>query len=82
MFFNTNSFNTSGTTEAFLHAVASKDQLSRSNKFMFVCSGVYIVLNLLLLPTAGTIGLIAANSISILSGFISILGCQSQMSKN
>lgn len=54
-----------GTSEAFLHAVATKDQLYSSNIFMIICSVSYIVLNIILLRLAGIVGLIAANSINM-----------------
>ena len=56
----------SGTSEAFLHAVATENQLKRSNDSLLIFSLVYIVLNVLLIRSAGAIGLILANSLSIL----------------
>nr|CAD1818725.1 unnamed protein product [Ananas comosus var. bracteatus] len=55
-----------GTSEAFLHAVANEAQLKRSNDSLLIFSGIYIALNVLLIKSAGAVGLIAANSISIL----------------
>ncbi|KAH0907769.1 hypothetical protein HID58_039596, partial [Brassica napus] len=59
-----------GTSEAFLHAVGTEDQLKRSNDMLLVFSLVYIVLNILLIRSAGAIGLILANSLSILHPYI------------
>lgn len=59
-----------GTSEAFLHAVGTEDQLKRSNDMLLVFSLVYIVLNILLIRSAGAIGLILANSLSILHPFM------------
>lgn len=56
----------SGTSEAFLHAVATENQLKRSNDSLLVFSLIYLVLNVLLMRSAGAVGLILANSISIL----------------
>ena len=56
----------SGTSEAFLHAVATENQLKRSNDSLLVFSVIYIVLNVLLIRSAGAVGLILANSLSIL----------------
>ncbi|KVI04522.1 RFT1-like protein [Cynara cardunculus var. scolymus] len=55
-----------GTSEAFLHAVATEDQLKRSNNSLVLFSFVYIVLNILLIRSAGAVGLIFANALSIL----------------
>ncbi|CAD5195468.1 unnamed protein product [Musa acuminata subsp. malaccensis] len=55
-----------GTSEAFLHAVANERQLKRSNDSLLIFSGIYIALNVILIRSAGAIGLIAANSLSIL----------------
>lgn len=55
-----------GTSEAFLHAVATENQLKRSNDSLLVFSVIYVVLNVLLIRTTGAIGLIVANSLSIL----------------
>lgn len=61
------SFNfASGTSEAFLHAVATEDQLKRSNDSLLVFSVIYIVMNVILIQSAGSVGLILANSLSIL----------------
>ncbi|XP_074312475.1 uncharacterized protein LOC141647974 [Silene latifolia] len=51
-----------GTSEAFLHAVADESQLKRSNDSLLVFSLIYILLNILLVRSAGAIGLIIANS--------------------
>lgn len=58
-----------GTTEAFLHAVADETQLKRSNNSLLIFSAIYIILNVLLIRSAGAVGLITANSISILFDF-------------
>nr|CAD1818735.1 unnamed protein product [Ananas comosus var. bracteatus] len=55
-----------GTSEAFLHAVANEAQLKRSNDSLLIFSGIYIALNVLLIKSAGAVGLIAANSINML----------------
>ncbi|KAJ1703825.1 hypothetical protein LUZ63_003604 [Rhynchospora breviuscula] len=55
-----------GTTEAFLHAVANETQLKRSNQSLLIFSGIYVILNVLLIRSAGAVGLIAANSINML----------------
>ncbi|XP_012853141.1 PREDICTED: protein RFT1 homolog [Erythranthe guttata] len=55
-----------GTSEAFMHAVATENQLKRSNDSLLVFSLIYLVLNVLLIRSAGAIGLILANSLSIL----------------
>ncbi|ESR34867.1 hypothetical protein CICLE_v10004737mg [Citrus x clementina] len=55
-----------GTSEAFLHAVATEDQLKRSNDSLLVFSVIYIVMNVILIQSAGAVGLILANSLSIL----------------
>lgn len=56
----------SGTSEAFLHAVATENQIKRSNDSLLVFSVIYLVLNVLLIRSAGAVGLIVANSLSIL----------------
>ena len=56
----------SGTSEAFLHAVATENQLKRSNDSLLVFSLIYVALNVLLIRSAGAVGLIFANSLSIL----------------
>lgn len=61
-----------GTSEAFLHAIGTEDQLKRSNDMLLVFSLVYITLNILLIRSAGAIGLILANSLSILHPFINV----------
>ncbi|XVF54950.1 hypothetical protein PTKIN_Ptkin05aG0221800 [Pterospermum kingtungense] len=55
-----------GTSEAFLHAVATENQLKRSNDSLLVFSLIYVALNVLLIRSAGAVGLIFANSLSIL----------------
>ncbi|XP_062190574.1 uncharacterized protein LOC133893544 isoform X3 [Phragmites australis] len=55
-----------GTSEAFLHAVANEDQLKKSNDILLLFSAIYIVLNIVLIKSAGAVGLIAANSINML----------------
>ncbi|KAL6524869.1 hypothetical protein OROMI_030462 [Orobanche minor] len=52
-----------GTSEAFLHAVATEDQLKQSNDSLLVFSLIYLILNVLLIRTSGAIGLIIANSL-------------------
>ncbi|XP_059452441.1 uncharacterized protein LOC132183062 isoform X1 [Corylus avellana] len=55
-----------GTSEAFLHAVATENQLKRSNDSLLVFSLIYIVLNVLLIRSAGAVGLILANSLNMI----------------
>ncbi|KAI3935726.1 hypothetical protein MKX01_032910 [Papaver californicum] len=55
-----------GTSEAFLHAVASEDQLKRSNDSLLIFSGIYVVLNVVLIQSAGAVGLILANSLNMI----------------
>ncbi|ONK73574.1 uncharacterized protein A4U43_C04F33060 [Asparagus officinalis] len=55
-----------GTSEAFLHAVANESQLKQSNKYLLRFSGVYIILNVILIRYAGAVGLIAANSLNMI----------------
>ncbi|KAG2714176.1 hypothetical protein I3760_03G013800 [Carya illinoinensis] len=55
-----------GTSEAFLHAVATENELKRSNDSLLVFSLIYIVLNVLLIRSAGAIGLILANSLNMI----------------
>ncbi|KAL0728474.1 hypothetical protein Bca4012_024567 [Brassica carinata] len=45
-----------GTSEAFLHAIGTEDQLKRSNDMLLVFSLIYITLNILLIRSAGAIG--------------------------
>ncbi|KAL5129576.1 Protein RFT1 [Glycine soja] len=45
-----------GTSEAFMHAVATESQLKRSNDSLLVFSLIYIVLNVLLIRSAGAVG--------------------------
>ncbi|XP_059634206.1 uncharacterized protein LOC132276673 isoform X2 [Cornus florida] len=59
-----------GTSEAFLHAVATENQLKRSNDSLLVFSLIYIVLNVLLIRSAGAVGLIVANSLNMTSRII------------
>ncbi|KAL7129131.1 hypothetical protein ABFS83_04G185700 [Erythranthe nasuta] len=54
-----------GTSEAFMHAVATENQLKRSNDSLLVFSLIYVVLNVLLIRSAGAIGLILANSLNM-----------------
>ncbi|KAL2329355.1 hypothetical protein Fmac_022782 [Flemingia macrophylla] len=54
-----------GTSEAFMHAVASESQLKRSNDSLLIFSLIYIVLNVLLIRLAGAVGLIMANSLNM-----------------
>jgi oligosaccharide translocation protein RFT1 len=56
----------SGTSEAFLHSVANESQLKQSNDMLLLFSAIYIVLNVIFIKSAGAVGLIAANSVSIL----------------
>ncbi|OVA06552.1 RFT1 [Macleaya cordata] len=55
-----------GTSEAFLHAVASETQLKRSNDSLLIFSGIYVALNVLLIQSAGAVGLILANSLNMI----------------
>ncbi|XP_062187184.1 uncharacterized protein LOC133890704 isoform X1 [Phragmites australis] len=55
-----------GTSEAFLHAVANENQLKQSNDMLLLFSVIYILLNVVLIKSAGAVGLIAANSINML----------------
>ncbi|KAI3464774.1 hypothetical protein Pfo_021437 [Paulownia fortunei] len=55
-----------GTSEAFLHAVATENQLKQSNDSLLVFSLIYLVLNVLLIRSAGAIGLILANSLNMI----------------
>ncbi|XP_074564922.1 uncharacterized protein LOC141821394 [Curcuma longa] len=59
-----------GTSEAFLHAIANERQIQKSNNLMFVFSGIYVALNIILVRSAGAIGLIAANSLNMFSRII------------
>ncbi|CAL0308328.1 unnamed protein product [Lupinus luteus] len=54
-----------GTSEAFMHAVATESQLKHSNDSLLVFSLIYIVLNVLLIRSAGAVGLIVANSLNM-----------------
>ncbi|XP_031402525.1 protein RFT1 homolog [Punica granatum] len=54
-----------GTSEAFLHAVADKNQLHHSNASLFAFSWVNVLLNVLLIHSAGAVGLIIANSLNM-----------------
>ncbi|XP_039064809.1 protein RFT1 homolog isoform X3 [Hibiscus syriacus] len=54
-----------GTSEAFLHAVATENQLKRSNDSLLVFSLIYVALNVLLIQSAGAVGLILANSLNM-----------------
>ncbi|EPS71927.1 hypothetical protein M569_02831, partial [Genlisea aurea] len=55
-----------GTSEAFLHAVATEHQLKQSNDTLLVFSVIYVVLNVLLIRRAGAVGLILANSLNMI----------------
>ncbi|XP_077242964.1 uncharacterized protein LOC143883503 isoform X2 [Tasmannia lanceolata] len=55
-----------GTSEAFVHAVANESQLKQSNDSLLIFSGIYILLNILLVRSAGAVGLIAANSLNMI----------------
>ncbi|CAA7410286.1 unnamed protein product [Spirodela intermedia] len=55
-----------GTSEAFMHAVADKSQLKKSNNSLVVFSVIYMLLNVSLVQHAGAAGLIAANSINMI----------------
>ncbi|XP_058205416.1 uncharacterized protein LOC131319256 isoform X2 [Rhododendron vialii] len=55
-----------GTSEAFLHAVATENQLKRSNDSLLVFSVIYLALNVLLIQSAGAVGLIVANSLNMI----------------
>ncbi|KAG5538300.1 hypothetical protein RHGRI_019032 [Rhododendron griersonianum] len=55
-----------GTSEAFLHAVATENQLKRSNDSLLVFSVIYLALNVFLIRSAGAVGLIVANSLMLL----------------
>ncbi|KAL6896734.1 hypothetical protein ACP4OV_007306 [Aristida adscensionis] len=57
------------TSEAFLHAVANENQLKQSNDMLLLFSVIYIVLNVLLIKSAGAVGLIAANSIIFIKDY-------------
>ncbi|XP_076944329.1 uncharacterized protein LOC143614917 [Bidens hawaiensis] len=54
-----------GTSEAFLHAVATEDQLKRSNNSLVLFSCIYVALNILLIRSAGAVGLIFANALNM-----------------
>ncbi|PNT75072.1 hypothetical protein BRADI_1g27357v3 [Brachypodium distachyon] len=55
-----------GTSEAFLHSVANEIQLKQSNDMLLLFSAIYTVLNIVLIKSAGAVGLIAANSVNML----------------
>ncbi|RAL52633.1 unnamed protein product [Cuscuta campestris] len=55
-----------GTSEAFLHAVASETELKRSNDSLLVFSLIYLVMNVSLIRSAGAIGLVLANSLNMI----------------
>jgi oligosaccharide translocation protein RFT1 len=52
-----------------MHAVATESQLKRSNDSLLVFSVISVVLNVVLIKISGSVGLIMANSLSILSAF-------------
>lgn len=54
-----------GTSEAFMHAVATENQLKRSNDSLLVFSLISVVLNVLLIKLYGSVGLIVANSLNM-----------------
>ncbi|KAM6598413.1 hypothetical protein CsatA_018022 [Cannabis sativa] len=54
-----------GTSEAFLHAVANENQIKRSNDSLLLFSVIYVVMNVLLIRSAGAVGLIMANSFNM-----------------
>ncbi|KAL5569881.1 hypothetical protein UlMin_026456 [Ulmus minor] len=54
-----------GTSEAFLHAVATENQIKRSNNSLVVFSVIYVAMNVLLIRSAGAVGLIVANTINM-----------------
>ncbi|XP_038709681.1 protein RFT1 homolog isoform X2 [Tripterygium wilfordii] len=54
-----------GTSEAFLHAVATENQIKRSNDSLLVFSLIYLVMNVLLIRSAGAVGLIIANALNM-----------------
>ncbi|KAG5538297.1 hypothetical protein RHGRI_019032 [Rhododendron griersonianum] len=58
-----------GTSEAFLHAVATENQLKRSNDSLLVFSVIYLALNVFLIRSAGAVGLIVANSLICILNF-------------
>ncbi|XP_062092194.1 uncharacterized protein LOC133798039 isoform X1 [Humulus lupulus] len=55
-----------GTSEAFLHAVANENQIKRSNDSLLLFSVIYIAMNVLLIRSAGAVGLIIANSFNMI----------------
>lgn len=55
-----------GTSESFLHAVAKEKQLVQSNLSSFMFAIIHVVLNILLINSAGAVGLILANSINMI----------------
>ncbi|GMP24023.1 hypothetical protein CsSME_00001428 [Camellia sinensis var. sinensis] len=55
-----------GTSEAFLHAVATENQIKRSNDSLLVFSLIYLVMNVVLIRSAGAVGLIVANSLNMI----------------
>ncbi|KAL3521408.1 hypothetical protein ACH5RR_019557 [Cinchona calisaya] len=55
-----------GTSEAFLHAVATEKSLRRWNDSLLVFSFVYIMLNVCLIRSIGAVGLILANSLNMI----------------
>ncbi|KAK2379618.1 hypothetical protein P8452_36033 [Trifolium repens] len=54
-----------GTSEAFMHAVATESQLKRSNDSLLVFSVISVVLNVVLIKLSGSVGLIMANSLNM-----------------
>ncbi|CAI9092026.1 OLC1v1027162C3 [Oldenlandia corymbosa var. corymbosa] len=55
-----------GTSEAFLHAVATEKALRRWNDSLLYFSLIYVVLNICLIRSIGAVGLILANIINMI----------------
>lgn len=55
-----------GTSEAFLHAVATENQLKQWNCYSTLFSFIYLILNVYLIQSAGAVGLILANILNML----------------
>ncbi|KAL6315418.1 hypothetical protein AAG906_000532 [Vitis piasezkii] len=54
-----------GTVEAFMYSVATEEQLQRANVLSFIFSMIYLGQNALLRQSAGAVGLVVANSLTI-----------------
>eukprot|EP00261_Vitis_vinifera_P030480 XP_010665491.1 PREDICTED: protein RFT1 homolog isoform X2 [Vitis vinifera] len=54
-----------GTVEAFMYSVATEEQLQRANVLSFIFSMIYLGQNTLLRQSAGAVGLVVANSLTI-----------------